>query len=384
MHWDPSASRLLVHCPTALKRNVLTDSTMKTSLLDSCLFKSAQSFKLVKSLKGLKGHKGHSSTLSHFCKALLLTALVSLLGCLTAHAQSYPSRPISIVVPFPPGGPTDSSARLMARFLSSHFKQSVVVENKPGAGGTTGSTLVAKSNPDGYTLLWGSTSSLGVAPALYPKLNYQPLNSFAPLAMVARSPVIFASRAGLKANTLKEFIALSKEQNLTYGSAGNGSLNHLVGEWIKSEGRFEMLHVPYKGGTPALNDLLGGQVDMTMETIPSVMPFVKSDRLKILATGGRARAPQLPNVPTVREVIGGDYEAYSWVGLVAPIQTPGDVLKVLSGAITASENDQAFQAEMAQTGLDPVKSSPEKFKLDIENELKKWGKLIKEFKPEAD
>ena len=111
---------------------------------------------------------------------------------------------------------------------------------------------------------------------------------------------------------------------------------------------------------------------------------MKSDRLKILATGGRARAPQLPNVPTVREVIGGDYEAYSWVGLVAPIQTPGDVLKVLSGAITASENDQAFQAEMAQTGLDPVKSSPEKFKLDIENELKKWGKLIKEFKPEAD
>ena len=316
--------------------------------------------------------------ISAFC------ALFSLISTQASYAQSFPSKPITIVVPFPPGGPTDSSARLMAKYLSSYFKQSVVVENKPGAGGTTGSTWVAKSLADGYTLLWGSTSSLGVAPALYPKLNYQPLNSFAPLAMIARSPVILVSRAGLKANSLKEFIALSKEQNLSYGSAGNGSLNHLVGEWLKSEGHFEMLHVPYKGGTPALNDLLGGQVDMTMETIPSVMPFVKSDRLKILATGGRTRAPQLPNVPTVREVIGGEYEAYSWVGLVAPIQTPVDVLKVLSGAILASENDAAFQAEMAQTGLDPVKSSPDRFRADIENELKKWGKLIKDFKPEVD
>ncbi len=314
----------------------------------------------------------------------LMAAVVPFLWTTELHAQSYPSKPISIVVPFPPGGPTDSSARLMARFLTAHFKQSVVIENKPGAGGTSGSTLVAKSLPDGYTLLWGSTSSLGVAPALYPKLNYQPLISFAPLAMVARSPVILASRASLKANSLKEFIALSKEQNLTYGSAGNGSLNHLVGEWLKSEGRFDMLHVPYKGGTPALNDLLGGQVDMTMETIPSVMPFVKSDRLKILATGGKTRASQLPQVPTVREVIGGDYEAYSWVGLVAPIQTPPEVLKILSSAIVASENDAAFQAEMAQTGLDPVKSSPERFRVDIENELKKWTKLIKDFKPEVD
>ncbi len=339
---------------------------------------------LTKTLSKLGCLKGFRAPWTQGLGCALGALVMSMFSLLTVQAQTYPSKPISIVVPFPPGGPTDSSARLMARFLTAHFKQSVVVENKPGAGGTTGSTLVARSVPDGYTLLWGSTSSLGVAPALYPKLNYQPLSSFAPLAMIARSPVILASRAGLKANTLKEFIALSKEQNLSYGSAGNGSLNHLVGEWLKSEGHFEMLHVPYKGGTPALNDLLGGQVDMTMETIPSILPFVKSDRLKILATGGRNRAPQLPQVPTVREVIGGEYEAYSWVGLVAPIQTPAEVLKVLSNAIVASENDPAFQAEMAQTGLDPVKSSPDRFKADIENELKKWGKLIKDFKPEVD
>jgi tripartite-type tricarboxylate transporter receptor subunit TctC len=299
-------------------------------------------------------------------------------------AALYPTHPVTLVVPFPPGGPTDSSARLMAKYLSTYFKQSFVVENRAGAGGTTGSTYVAKSNPDGYTLLWGSTSSLGVAPTLYPKLSYSPLSSFAPLAMIARSPVIFVSRSGLKATSLKEFIALSSQQKLSYGSAGNGSLNHLVGEWLKSEGHFDMLHVPYKGGTPALNDLLGGQVDMTIETIPSAMPFVKSDRLNIIATGGRARAPQLPQVPTVREVIGGDFEAYSWVGLVAPIATPAEVLKLISGAITASENDAAFQKELSLTGLDPVKSSPEAFRADIESENKKWGRLIKAFKPEVD
>jgi tripartite-type tricarboxylate transporter receptor subunit TctC len=352
--------------------NALSSGLEKTAFRQSQCLPISLLFKAFEALC----HKGFAHA--------MMAVVVPFLWTTGLHAQSYPSKPISIVVPFPPGGPTDSSARLMARFLTAHFKQSVVIENKPGAGGTSGSTLVAKSLPDGYTLLWGSTSSLGVAPALYPKLNYQPLVSFAPLAMIARSPVILASRASLKANSLKEFIALSKEQNLTYGSAGNGSLNHLVGEWLKSEGRFDMLHVPYKGGTPALNDLLGGQVDMTMETIPSVMPFVKSDRLKILATGGKTRAPQLPQVPTVREVIGGDYEAYSWVGLVAPIQTPPEVLKILSSAIVASENDAAFQAEMAQTGLDPVKSSPERFRVDIENELKKWTKLIKDFKPEVD
>jgi tripartite-type tricarboxylate transporter receptor subunit TctC len=202
--------------------------------------------------------------------------------------------------------------------------------------------------------------------------------------MIARSPVIFVSKSGLKATSLKEFIALASQQKLSYGSAGNGSLNHLVGEWLKSEGHFDMLHVPYKGGTPALNDLLGGQVDMTIETIPSAMPFVKSDRLNIIATGGKARAPQLPQVPTVREVIGGDFEAYSWVGLVAPIATPVEVLKLISGAITASENDAAFQKELSLTGLDPVKSSPDAFRADIESENKKWGRLIKAFKPEVD
>jgi tripartite-type tricarboxylate transporter receptor subunit TctC len=301
-----------------------------------------------------------------------------------ATAETFPTRPITIVVPFAAGGPTDSSARLIGKSLSATLKQPVIIDNKPGAGGTIGSAYVARAGADGYTLLWGSTSSLGVAPTLYPKLAYAPLTSFAPLGMVARSPIILAGRGNMKANSLKEFIASAREQKLSYGSAGSGSINHLVGEWFKSEANIDMLHVPYKGGAPALNDLLGGQVDMTIETIPSVTPFLKSDRLKVLATAGRTRAPQLPDVPTVQEVIGRDFEAYSWVGLVAPANTPAETLKILSAALHAAENDPALQRDIAATGLDPVKSSPEKFRQDIEAELAKWTRLVRKVKPTVD
>jgi tripartite-type tricarboxylate transporter receptor subunit TctC len=301
-----------------------------------------------------------------------------------AQAQTFPTRPVTIVVPFAPGGPTDSSARLIGKSLSATLKQPVIIENRPGAGGTLGSGYVARATPDGYTLLWGSTSSLGVAPALYPKLTYAPLTSFAPLGMVARSPIILTGRGDAKVNSLKDFIALAREKKLSYGSAGSGSINHLVGEWFKDEAKIDLLHVPYKGGAPALNDLLGGQIDMTLETIPSISSFLKTDRIKVLATAGRARSPELPNVPTVREVIGGDFEAYSWVGLVAPAKTPPETLRVLSDAMRAAENDPAMQREIAATGLEPVKSSPEQFKRDIEAELAKWTRLVNKVKPVID
>jgi tripartite-type tricarboxylate transporter receptor subunit TctC len=305
------------------------------------------------------------------------------LACVAFHAaaESFPSHPITIVVPFAPGGPTDSSARLVAKSLSDNLKQPVIIENRPGAGGTLGSAYVARAKPDGYTLLWGSTSSLGVAPALYQKLNYSPTASFTPLAMVARSPIILTARGNIKAASLKEFIALAKSQPLSYGSAGKGSLPHLVAEWFVDEAKITMLHVPYKGGAPALNDLLGGQIDMTLETIPTVSSYLKTERVKVLATTGKARAPQLPDVPTVREVIGGDFESYSWVGLVAPAGIPAEVQKALSGALSAAENDAALQREIAATGLDPVKSSPEAFKRDIETELGKWTRLVKKVNP---
>ncbi|MFC7518063.1 Bug family tripartite tricarboxylate transporter substrate binding protein [Herbaspirillum sp. GCM10030257] len=315
---------------------------------------------------------------------IVLSVTLAAMACVatqSALAQSYPVRTITLVVPFAPGGPTDSSARLIGRSLSTRLKQPVVIENRPGAGGTTGSAYVARAKADGYTLLWASTSSVGVAPALYPKLSYSPLTSFSPLAMIARSPIVLTARGNIKAESLKEFIDLAKTQQLSYGSAGNGSITHLVAEWFNDEAKINTMHVPYKGGAPALNDLLGGQVDMTLETIPTVSSFIKTNRVKVLATTGKTRAPQLPNVPTVREVIGGDFEAYSWVGLVAPAGTPADVLKVLSDALQASENDSALQREIEATGLDPVKSSPEAFKRDIEAELAKWTRLVKKVNP---
>lgn len=312
---------------------------------------------------------------------VLTLAAVTCIAAPSAVAQSYPARTVTIVVPFAPGGPTDSSARLIGKALSARLRQPVIIENRPGAGGTTGSAYVARAKADGYTLLWASTSSVGVAPALYPKLSYAPTTSFAPLAMVARSPIVLTARGNIKAENLKDFIALAKTQQMSYGSAGNGSITHLVAEWFNDEAKINMLHVPYKGGAPALNDLLGGQVDLTLETIPTVSSFIKTDRVKVLATTGKTRAPQLPNVPTVREVIGGDFEAYSWVGLVAPAGTPADVLKVLTDAMQAAENDPALQREIEATGLDPVKSSPDAFKRDIEAELAKWTRLVKKVNP---
>jgi len=309
--------------------------------------------------------------------SILALAVTACAVAPAAAAQAYPDRPVTIVVPFAPGGPTDTSARLLANELGVLLKQSVVVENRPGAGGTLGSSYVARATPDGYTLLWGSTSSLGVAPALYSNLNYSPTTSFAPLSMVGRSPLVLTARSNIKANSLKEFIALSKTEKLSYGSAGYGSLPHLVGEWFKDEAGVDLLHVPYKGGAPALNDLLGGQVDLTLENIPIVSAYAKANRVKVLATTGRERAPQLPDVPTVREVIGKDFETYSWVGLVAPAATPPDVLKVLSGALKTLSQDTALRSKMAETGLDPVMNSPEEFKRDIDTELSKWTRLVK-------
>jgi tripartite-type tricarboxylate transporter receptor subunit TctC len=298
--------------------------------------------------------------------------------CVSAYsADAFPSRVITIVVPFPPGGPTDQSARLIGKALSARLGQSVIIDNKPGAGGTIGTANVARSAPDGYTLLLASTSTFGVAPLIYTPSKYSPTTSFAPLGMVARSPLVFVGKPGMKGNSLKDFIATAKVEKLSYGSAGNGSIIHLAAEWFKEEAGIDLLHVPYKGGAPALADLLGNRVDLTLETIPTVSPFLKTNRVKVLATSGHTRSPELPGVPTVKEVIGGNFEAYSWVGLVAPANTPPAVLKVLADAMQSAANDPATAAAISATGLEPVKSSPALFKRDIEAELAKWGRLVK-------
>ncbi len=307
----------------------------------------------------------------------MLAAAGTLATTTSALAATYPEGPVTIVIPFPPGGPTDTSARLVGKSLSKQLGQPVIIENRAGAGGTVGSTQVARAKPDGYTLLWASTSSLGVAPGLYPKLAYSPLKSFAHIGLVARSPILLVVRSSLPPKTLKELVDYSHTHKVAYGSAGNGSINHLTGEWFKDVSKAEMLHVPYKGGAPALADMLGGQIDMTLETITIVRPHLESGRAKVLATSGATRSADMPDVPTVSEVVGQDFEAYSWMGLVAPANTPADIVKKLNAALRAAQEDPDLLKLMKTGGLDVVKTTPQEFKDFVGKDSAKWAELVK-------
>ncbi|OVZ60697.1 hypothetical protein CDO44_08205 [Pigmentiphaga sp. NML080357] len=309
------------------------------------------------------------------CLGILAAAALAAAGA--AHAAEFPTSPVTIVVPFPPGGPTDTTARLVGKTLSRQLGQPVVVENRAGAGGTVGSAYVARAKPDGHTLLWASTSSLGVAPGLYRNLAYSPISSFEHVGLVARSPILLVVRASLEPDTLQALTAYAATHKVSYGSAGNGSINHLTGEWFKEVSGAKLLHVPYKGGAPALADMLGGQIDMTLETITVVRPYLESGRAKVLATAGAARSPEMPNVPTVREIYGHDFESYSWTGLVAPAGTPADVVRKLNAALHAAQDDPELVEQMKAGGQEVIKTTPSEFKQFLAGDTRRWAELIK-------
>ncbi|MCS6763288.1 MAG: tripartite tricarboxylate transporter substrate binding protein [Candidatus Protistobacter heckmanni] len=293
-----------------------------------------------------------------------------------ALAQAYPSKPVTIVVPFPAGGPTDASARLVGTVLAAKLGQPVVIDNRAGAGGTVGSASVARVPADGYTLLWGGTSSLAVAPALYKTLKYDPLKSFVPVGIAVRSPLLLAGSTGLKPATLKELAAYAKTAKPTVGSAGNGSVGHLASLYLSEAGQFEMLHVPYKGGAPALTDLLGGQIDLMFDTAQYLYPKVKEGKIRAYATTSAKRYAMLPDVPTMVEIFGKSFEAYSWFGLVAPADTPKAVIHMLSEALLKAMDDPEVKRQLAATGMEPVNSSPEQFGKTIQADLQKWTGLV--------
>ncbi|VCU70363.1 Tripartite tricarboxylate transporter family receptor [Pigmentiphaga humi] len=316
------------------------------------------------------------------CLSILAAALAGA-GAM-AHAAGFPESPITIVVPFPPGGPTDTTARLVGKTLSKQLGQPVVVENRAGAGGTVGSTYVARAKPDGYTLLWASTSSLGVAPGLYKNLAYSPVNSFEHVGLVGRSPILLVVRSSLNIDTLQALTAYSANNRVSYGSAGNGSINHLTGEWLKEVSGANLMHVPYKGGAPALADMLGGQIEMTLETITVVRPYLETGRAKVLATGGATRSPDMPQVPTVKEIYGNDFESYSWTGLVAPAGTPAAVVSKLNNALRTAQDDPELLAQMKAGGQDVIKTSPAEFKKFVTADTQRWSALIQRTKTTLD
>jgi tripartite-type tricarboxylate transporter receptor subunit TctC len=294
-------------------------------------------------------------------------------------AQGYPDKPLKLVVPFPPGGPTDIVGRLVAQKLAEGIGQPVVVENRPGAGGTVGSTAVARAPADGYTLLYGSSSTLAIAPSLYRDLAYDPRTAFAPISLVSRGPIIAAVNAQLPAKTLKDFIALAKSSpgRINYGSAGSGTPPHLAAELFKTVAGVDLVHVPYKGGGPAVSDLAGGQVQVIFEGLPSLLPHIKSGKVRALAITGAKRDPALPEVPTFAEAGLPGYDANFWNGLVAPAGTPAEVIARLNSVLVQALATPEVHAALVRLGLEAAGTTPQQFGDFIAAEIDKWARVVK-------
>jgi tripartite-type tricarboxylate transporter receptor subunit TctC len=321
-----------------------------------------------------RDYRGDLIVLRLLAKVLLLFAFTPL-----ALAQAYPTKPIRMIVPFPPGGPTDIVGRLVAGEMEKRIGQPVVVENRPGAGGTVGSSAAASAPADGYTLLYGSTSTLAIAPSLYPKLAYDPRSAFAPVSLVSRGPIVIAVNAEVPARTLKEFIDLAKRTpgKLSYGSAGNGTPPHLAGELFKAVAGVDLLHVPYKGGAPAINDLAAGVVQAIFEGQVALIPHLKSGRVRALAITGDERNPALPNVPTAAQAGLPQYNANFWSGLVAPAGTPAEAVSRLNSALVQALSTQQMRDTLMRYGLEPAGNSPQQFAAYIGAEIERWAQVVK-------
>jgi len=306
-------------------------------------------------------------------------AVFALLLALSAPAAAgYPDHPVRLIVPFPPGGSNDVVARLVAKQLSSDLGQQVFVDNRGGAGGVLGTEAAAAAPPDGYTLLIISIAH-AVNPALY-KLNYDPIKSFTPISILATGPNVLAVNPQLGVHTVKELLALAKEKpgELDYASAGVGSFQHLGGELFKLTAGVKLQHVPYKGGGPAMSDVIAGHVKIMFSSLVQTTPFIKSGQLLALGTGGAKRNPVLPDVPTIAEAGVPGYVADNWWGIMAPAGTPQPIVDRLYRDIQAVLKSPELTAAFDREGAAAVTMSTEEFSKYIENEIVKWGRVVKE------
>lgn len=312
-------------------------------------------------------------------KALKIFASLALVSVSCVAQAQYPNKPIKMVVPFPAGGTTDIMARAMAAELQKSFGQAVIVENKAGAGGNIGSDFVAKSAPDGYTLLMGTVGTHAINVSLYPKMPYDAVKDFVPVSLVAAVPNVLTAAPTFPINSVKDLIdAAKKDPNkITFASSGSGTSIHLSGELFKQLAGVQMTHVPYKGSSAALPDLMSGQVDVMFDNAPSVMPHIKGGKLKAIAVTSSKRSPALPNVPTIAEVGLPAFEASSWFGVLAPAGTPKDIVDKLSQAIVRSLQTTEIKERLASQGADAVGNTPEQFSAHIKSEIDKWAKVVK-------
>lgn len=310
-------------------------------------------------------------------RLLLLAAALAL----PAAAQTaFPTKPVKILIGFPAGGPLDAHARLLADRLGQLLGQPVIVDYKAGAGGTVGADFVAKSEPDGHTLLMANTGTMVINPAIYPKNPYQTLRDFAPVARTAMQPLAIVVNPQVPANTLQEFIALAKKSpgRLNYGSAGNGGISHLVPEMFKSATGTFIVHIPYKGSAPAFTDLLAGQVQMMAESIPQASQYVKQGKLRALAVTSRERSAALPDTPTLIEAGIQGFDVVGFYGVLAPAGTPKPVLEKLGAAFKATLETPEIRSRMVAQGADPAFLGPEAFTQYLAAEMPRWAKAVKD------
>lgn len=294
-------------------------------------------------------------------------------------AQEYPTRPIRVIVPFTPGAGTDIVGRAIALALNDAWKQSVVVDNRPGAGGAIAGELVARASADGYTLMLGNVSTLAIAPALNPKLPYNPLRDFAPITLITTSENVLVLHPSAPVVSMKEFIAYAKAnpRKLNYGSSGNGTTSHLGGAMFASMTGTEMTHVPYKGSGPMLTDLLAGQLQLSFSSVPTALPHIRSGRLRALAVTLLTRSSVLPDLPTVQEAAGlKGFEISLWQGIVAPAATPRAIVMKLNQQIATSLRTPDMKHKLTVQGLDAVGNSPEQFGAFIRAEIAKWTRVV--------
>jgi tripartite-type tricarboxylate transporter receptor subunit TctC len=297
-----------------------------------------------------------------------------------AMSQAYPNKPVKIVVPYAPGGPNDIVARLVAEKLTQANGQTFLVENRLGGGSNIGAEAVAKSAPDGYTLLVAATSH-SINMTLFPKenLKYDLTRDFAPVSLLMTGPLVLVTGPNVPAKNLKEFVALAKSKpgRMSYGSSGNGASTHLAGEMLNARAGIQTIHVPYKGSGPALTDLMGSQIDFMVDTLISSMPFVKGNKIHALAVTGKVRSPALPDVPTVAEQGYPGFEAVAWIGLLAPAKTPPEIVAKLNADVKKILESPDVKGRLAEQGFNAEWQRPDVFGAYMKNEVQKWGAIVK-------
>jgi tripartite-type tricarboxylate transporter receptor subunit TctC len=327
-------------------------------------------------------------TLTWIAPALLAltSSLTASLSLAQTAAQNYPQKPIRMIVPFTPGGSTDILARSIGQELSKAWGQSVIIENIAGAGGSIGADKAAKSPADGYTLLMGHIGTLAVNPSLYPKLPYNPVKDFAPVAWVARVPNVLVVNPNVPAKSVQELVALAKSKpgQLSYGSGGNGSAANLATEYFKMQTETAILHIPYRGTAPAVTDLMGGQIQMLFTGAPAVMGQVKNGQLRALAVSSPKRLDALPDLPTVAEAGYKNFEADQWYGVVAPAGTPRDIVLKLNQQINVALNSAELKKRLTTEGAVATPETPEAFGKLIAQEIERWRPVITSGRVKAD